>query len=289
MIQSSILVAPNGPAVALELFHQAIQPNSAIPCDIITINIVLRHYARKGTLADMQGLFALASRLNLKPDVTTYITLIQGLLRVGQIEMAKGTLNAMNRAGIPTSERLCTLLISDLAKTGTVTGLKHAEDLMREMKRTGLDVGVHAWTALISGYFRGGWIQDGWDAVRRMDEAQLKFNLVTYNLVLQQAGEKASVDNSGIPTTMTIFSRMIQEGVRPSSDTYIILLTPLMRNKLWTEADKVVAMMEKLRFMPDKKPLRELLKKVKFRRGLDWETPAQARKRRMKEEHHMSG
>jgi hypothetical protein len=52
---------------------------------------------------------------------------------------------------------------------------------------------------------------------------------------------------------------------------------------MWYEADKVVKMMEQLRFLPDKKELRELLKKVKFRRRLDYETVTQRLKRQAME------
>jgi pentatricopeptide repeat protein len=146
-----------------------------------------------------------------------------------------------------------------------------------------MDVGVITWTALISGYFRGGWEHDGWDAVSRMEAANLRLNRISYNLILNQAGKKVSYRDGEIPTTIRLFSRMIESGVRPNTATYTILLEPLVREQMWYEADKVVKMMEQLRFLPDKKELRELLKKVKFRRRLDYETVTQRLKRQAME------
>lgn len=220
----------------------------------------------------MQSLFNLAQRLRLKPDVITYTTLVQGLLRAQQLEMANNVLDVMVKAGLEPSERMCSLLIADLAHTGNNVGLRHAEELLREMKRRGWKTGVPTWTGLISGYFRGGWEQDGWDAVRRMEADRLRLNRTAYNMILRQAGESRISSKSSAPPssgssgeqpiTMKLFKRMIEDGVTPNSDTYVIMLGPLLKARRVAEAKEVVKEMRKQRFSPDKGALKGLVNRV---------------------------
>jgi len=282
MISAAMFIPRTGPPAALELFHQATSPQSSIKANIITINTMLRHYARLGDIDGLQSLFGLADQLGLSPDIVTYTTLLQGLLRAGKVDMAMTTLASMHETGLEPNERMCTLLVADLAKDGTSTGLQHAEQLMREMRRRNFKVGQITWTALIAGYFKGGWEADGWNAVQRMEDANLTLNRVAYNVILRAAGDTVEMGPNG-STTIRVFKKMVQDGVRPNSATYSIVLAPLMKAKWWSEADKVVDIMEELRFAPEKNSLREMLKKVKFRRPLDWETPKQKQKRLEKE------
>lgn len=284
MIQSAMLIPGLGPSTALELFRQASLPNSAIKCNIWTINIVLRYYARLADFTNMQSLMGTADSLGLKPDLVTYATLVQGLLRTNQLEMAKATLETMVKEGFEPNEQICTILVADLARTGTTVGLKHAEELMKEMQRRKFHVGVITWTALISGYFRGGWEEDGWDAVRRMEDSGNKLTRPGYNTLLVRAGSHVEFDRHSRPNSMRIFEKMVREGVRPTGDTYLIVLTPLVKARWWNETDKVVAVMDELRFTPEGGALKDLLKKIKFRRDYNWETPRQREKRMEKEE-----
>ena len=268
MIDSVMLVPVHGPPCALELFQQACQPNSSIPCNIITVNTVLRHYARKGDVAGMQHLFGVADQLNLKPDIVTYTTLVQGLLRAKRMDMAKGVMETMHAAGLEPNEYMCTILITDLVKDGQRVGLQYAEDLLKEMRRKGFAVGVVTWTALVSGYFRGGWVEDGWNAVRRMEEDNLKLNRVSYNVILRQSGERSSGGGGGeAQMTLRIFNKMIRDGVRPNADTYTVVLLPLIRAQLWDDADDVVHVMEQQGFKPEKSYLKRLIKQVRERRS----------------------
>jgi pentatricopeptide repeat protein len=265
MISASLLVPKLGPPVALQLFDQAIQPNSSIAPDLITINTMLRHHARTPDLSAMSSLFSLAEKLKLKPDVVTYTTLVQGLLRAGELEMAKKTFGTMAAQGLEPNERMCSMLVADLAKSGRSSGLANAEDLLAEMRRRKMKVGVITWTALVSGYFRGGWEEDAWAAVKRMEDQGLPLNRVAYNILLRQSGDVAQERGKG--WSISLFERMIKEGVNPSSDTYVIVLAPLIRAKRWNLADNVVRHMDKLGFVPEKAALRMLIRKVRQRRA----------------------
>ena len=266
MISACFLVPTRGAAIALELFKQASTPDSSVPCNLVTINTVLRHYARMANVPLMNSLMILADKLQFKPDVVTYTTLVQGLLLAGELPKAKDALDTMYSQGIQPSERMCSMLVADLAKRGNRSGLQHAEELLREMRKMGHKPGVVTWTGLISGYFRGGWSRDGWDAVDRMEnEERLRLNRVSYNLILRQAGE-GKITPGAEPVTSRIFKRMVADGITPNSDTYVIMLGPLLRARLWPSANEVVREMYKQGFKPEKGALISLVKKAKFKR-----------------------
>jgi len=256
MLSATFLVPKTGPSAALELFERAID---TMPINIVTINTILRHYARKADIPLMNSLFSLASRLNLKPDVVTYTTLVQGLLRAGRVDVARLVLDKMTAQGLEPNERLCSMLVADLAKSGSQLGLRRAEEMMAEMKRKGMNTSVVTWTSLISGYFRGGWDQDAWDAVDRMKRAGLPLNRVGYNIILHEGGR-------GKEWVMRLFRRMIKEGITPVDDTYLILLAPMVRGQRWEEAEEVVEEMRRLKYRPEKGALASLVKRVHARK-----------------------
>lgn len=256
MLSSALLIPKTGPPVALELFGRAI--HSGTPSvNIVTINTVLRHHARMADIPSMTSLFSLAGQKGLKPDVVTYTTLVQGLLRADRVEMAKKVLSKMLSEGLEPNERMCSLLVSDLARSGSQAGLQRAEEMMSEMRRKGMSVTQVTWTSLISGYFRGGWEADAWSTIERMGRSKARLNRVGYNMILKQ-GQGA--------WCVKVFQKMVSEGVLPNSDTFVIVLAPLVHKKQWSEADKVVQEMKRMGYSPDKGALRRLVNRVETRR-----------------------
>ncbi len=256
-----------GARTALDLFEQASRPGSSVPCNLITINTILRHHARAADVEAMTLLFNLAEKLKFKPDVVTWTTLVQGLLRADQLGMAKRTLDTMYSLGQQPNERMCSMLVNDLAKNGERTGLQYAEELLREMKKKGFRPGVVTWTGLISGYFLGGWEQDGWDAVDRMEREQgLLLNRVAYHVIIRQAGQ-GKLTPGTTPVTPKLFKRMMEDGITPNAETYQIMLEPLLKARLFPEATQVVRNMKRLRFVPEKSQLINLVKRARLKRA----------------------
>ncbi|WWC68034.1 uncharacterized protein I206_101953 [Kwoniella pini CBS 10737] len=266
---SSCLLVPDGPSVALDLFSQAIAPSSSIPINLITINTVLRHHARQADLPSMSGLFTLAEKMSLKPDIVTYTTLVQGLLKGGRIDLAKKVLEDMVGQGIPPNERMCSMLISDLSKIGTQKALSHAEELLNLMIKRKMNINEVTWTGLISGYIKNGWEKNGYDTIARMEKSGLRLNRIGYNILLKQF---SSIDSSPViggqssQGIMKLWSRMLKDGITPNSDSYLLILNPLVTGGRWAEADQVINEMQKRVFRVEKGSLKRLVEKVKNRR-----------------------
>ncbi|OCF77039.1 hypothetical protein I204_02748 [Kwoniella mangroviensis CBS 8886] len=260
---SSCLLVPDGPAVALDLFAQAVSPTSSIPINLITINTILRHHARQGDLSSMSSLFILAEKLNLKPDIITYTTLVQGLLRGGKIEIAKKVLEDMSQQGISPNERMFSMLISDLSKIGTVKSLSHAEELLNLMIKSKMRVNEVTWTGLISGYFKNGWIQNGWDTIKRMERNGMRLNRIGYNICFKEYTTAGEGGQGGITR---LWDKMIKSGISPNSDSYLLVLTTLIHQKNWQDADKVLDEMKRRGFKAEKGALQTIVNRVKCRR-----------------------
>ncbi|WWD00694.1 hypothetical protein V866_007629 [Kwoniella sp. B9012] len=261
---SSCLLVPDGPAVALDLFAQAVSPTSSIPINLITINTILRHHARQGDLSSMSSLFTLAEKLSLKPDIITYTTLVQGLLRGGKIEIAKKVLEDMSQQGISPNERMFSMLISDLSKIGTVKSLSHAEELLNLMIKSKMRVNEVTWTGLISGYFKNGWIQNGWDTITRMERNGMKLNRIGYNICFKEYATAGRQGGQG--GIMRLWNKMIKSGISPNSDSYLLVLTTLVLQKNWQDADKVLDDVKKRGFRVEKGALQTIVDRVRNRR-----------------------
>jgi pentatricopeptide repeat protein len=264
MLSAAFVIGKVGPPFALDLFEKARQPGSTTPINMITINIVLRHHARMSDVSAMTSLFNLASQLNFEPDIITYTTLVQGLLRANQIDRAKSVLDQMASKNMEPNERLCSMLIADLSKYGSRKGLIRAEEMVSQMRRKNMKVTVQAWTSLISGYFRGGWEKDAWSTVNRMDSYGVRLNRVGYNILLQE-GRHSRFDTVGESWPLKVFRRMVKDGVIPNDDTYLILLGPMVEKERWTEADLVLAEMRRLRYYPTRGAVTSLVRSIHAR------------------------
>jgi pentatricopeptide repeat protein len=211
----------------------------------------------------MTSLFSLAGQMKLKPDVITYTTLVQGLLRARQIEMARSVLAQMSSQGLEPNEQLCSMLIADLSKSGSQSGLKSAEQMLARMKRTNMKITIQAWTSLIAGYFRGGWDRDAWETIERMKRYGIRANRVAYNIILREGNTKEEVGGASWP--FKVFKRMIEDGVEPNGDTYYILLEPMVLKGRWREAELVLEEM-RYKFRPTTGALTALIRRIHARR-----------------------
>lgn len=245
----------------------------------------------------MTSLFQQADQLGFKPDIVTFTTLLQGLLRAKQMHMAKRTLESMISQRISPNAMTAALLVADLVKDGSRDGLMAAEELMREMKRLKLETGVVPWTSLVGGYFRGGWLRDARDAMARMKQEGVGMNRVTYNMLLRETGRVSEEEGytaaaaagaagaggggGGVvgsdgkvggsapapsivrrSALISIFEEMLRNRFEPNSDTYTIVLEALMKQNRRREAAHVVGVMKERGFVPEKGALRSALKRV---------------------------
>lgn len=236
VLSSAYLIGGPAAEMATHLYQLSLDPTSPIAPDIITINTTLRFAAHLANIPMMHKTIAEARQVNLTPDIITYTTLVQGLLRADRTDLARKTLDAMRTRGMEPNERMAAMLVSDLAQSGSASGLRRAEDVIRDMRARGIKTSVPMWTSLIAGYFKGGWSADGWSAIQRMRQHGVRLNDVGYNIVLKHSLSGASGNNASrevtgnsVQAAYKLFRDMRNDRVVPTWDTYSIMLGELVR------------------------------------------------------------
>jgi pentatricopeptide repeat protein len=263
------LPAATGSAtLALSLFEYLCDPKSPYAPDLFTVNIVLRHYARKKDLQAMMDLIDRLPTFRLAPDLVTYTTLMSGLLDAGKPGAAKGILDVMQKANIQPNSYVYSLLIADLAKKGSNDAMVSAEALIRQMSKVGVKATAITWTALASGYFRANMVQEGLEAIRRARSKGVEMTRVSYNMVLRSilyaesvpAQELAHIlrgqsrhTDRGPPgdteAALSLLRSMIDNHVEPDVDTWFITLDSLARQGKWLEGETVIRLMNSRKFI----------------------------------------
>lgn len=236
VLSAGYLIGGRAAEMATHLYKASLDPLSPISPDLFTINTTLRFAAHLGNIPKMNETIADAGRAQLTPDIVTYTTLVQGLLKADRMDLARKTLDAMRARGMEPNERMAAMFVADLAHSGSASGLRRAEDIIRDMRNRGIKTSVPMWTSLIAGYFAGGWVEDGELAVGRMHQNGVKLNDVGYNIVLTHVLSGVNDRNANpdkvaqvCQAAYALFCNMREQHVVPNHDTYTILLGGLLR------------------------------------------------------------
>lgn len=265
------LPAATGSAtLALSLFEYICDPKSPYQPDLFTVNIVLRHYARKTDLQAMMDLIDRMPSFRLAPDLVTYTTLITGLLDAGKTSVARGILDVMQKANIEPNSYVYSLLIADLAKRGSSDAMASAEVMIQQMNKAGVKATAITWTALAGGYFRANMVPEGLETIKRARSKGVEMTRVSYNMVLRSIlyaesvgvhdmerilrGQSRHAERSGGTTTDTeaallLLRNMIDHRVEPDVDTWFITLDGLAKQGKWQEGESVIRLMKSRRFV----------------------------------------
>lgn len=264
--------------MGMRLFDAAVNPSSPLVPDVVTINTVLRWAAHLANIQMINEAIATAGKFKIKPDIVTYTTMVHGLLRAERPDLARATLDAMRSRGIEPNDVMASMLVADLASDGTAEGLRRAEYVIRDMRARGLKTTLPMWTALVGGYFCGGWDLDGWDALKRMKASGHRLNDKAFNIILKQLtrGPKANAaevnkrvlygmgeTGSGGSTAIRVFRQMVREGSVPNADTYSIILDPLIKAKRVSEVEEVLAEVDRRAFQTQRPSLRRMLDRAR--------------------------
>ncbi len=264
-IISLLLLLPRGQGTepALALFEFLAAPSNAYEPDIITVNTLMRHYART---KNVDAMLVLVDRLpslarpgnELKPDVVTYTTIIGGLIDSGSRKLVPQLLETMNEAGIKPNVHTFSLLVGDLSSAGDTDSLLRAQAMVEQMLQDGLTPTEVTWTSLINGFLRAGFLDDACKAIARMRYLGIKIDRVTYNMLLRgvarlppsQDSGKALKKALGLTTSnsrgsgfLTILDAMERDGIRPNEDTWFIILDALVRAQQVEQAAAVLQVM----------------------------------------------
>ncbi|KAG0569595.1 hypothetical protein M758_6G097400 [Ceratodon purpureus] len=136
------------------------------------------------------------------------------------------------------------LILGVLGRGGMVT---EARELFDSMLSSGAEVGVYCFNAMIGAYARGGNFKKAWRLYEDMMEKGVQADEVTLSTLLNGAG-KADLP---VEKAEKIFSRIKENGILPSVQTYNTLLSVLKRGGHAARCIELDKEMQTMEVVPD--------------------------------------
>jgi pentatricopeptide repeat domain-containing protein 1 len=179
------------------------------------------HYQWEHALA----LFRSIKREGLQPDVIVFSATISALGKCGQWEIARGEFGC----------KLSTLTLFCKSNAHTYSPLTSRiiiiSDLFEEMKSMGIEPNVHAYSATISAFEKGGQWQEALRLFSEMQASDVQPNLITFNATIS-AQEKGRQWQHAL----TLFDDLKRRGLKPNVITYSATISALEKGGEWQQA-----------------------------------------------------
>ncbi|KAI0004222.1 hypothetical protein BJV74DRAFT_809961 [Russula compacta] len=213
-----------------------------------TFNTFLTYYHSKKDVKSLSSMLKKMTAHDVSGDVATFSILLCTLLRIlDRGEAIQQTLAVMDQHKIKPNVATYTAIMTSLLQEKDKNALEASLDLLRTMEESGdptIAPNVVTYTAVLNGVHS--WIgrddrlvQDCTEfIVRKMKTRRVKFNKVTYNVLL-----KTCLDNlspAGVHRALQLYRQMRRERIPLTGDTWYIMLHGLARRSEWVVAHEVL-------------------------------------------------
>ena len=217
-----------------------------------TFNKFLNYYQHQNDMKSLSSTLKKMAACGVSGDVATFSILLSTLLRVlDRGKAVQQTLAVMAQHKIKPNVATYTTIMTSLLREKNKKALEAALDLLRTMEESGdpsVEPNVVTYTAVLDGIH--GWI--GWDdqlvqdcteiVLQKMRARQIKFNKVTYNVLLKTCLENPSP--AGIQKALQFYKQMRREKIALTGDTWHIMLHGLAKRGEWVVGHEVLHDME---------------------------------------------
>ena len=218
-----------------------------------TFNTFLTYYHSQ---ADMKSLSSMLKKMvahGVFGDVATFSILLCALLRIlDRGEAIRRTLAVMDQHKIKPNVATYTAIMTSLLQENDKKALEATLDLLRTMEESGDPAtvpNVVSYTAILKGVHN--WIgrddrlvQDYTDLIlHKMKTRRIKFNKVTYNVLLKNCLENPSP--AGVQKALQFYRQMHREKIPLTGDTWHIMLHGLARRNEWVVGHEVLRDMQR--------------------------------------------
>lgn len=217
-----------------------------------TFNTFLTYYYDKGNVKSLSSMLKKMAIHDVSGDVATFAILLCTLLRIlDRGKAIQQTLAVMNQHKIKPNVATYTAIITSLLKEKDKKALEAALDLLRTMEESGdpeIAPNAVTYTAILNGVYS--WI--GRDdrlvqhctelIVLKMKSRRVKFNRVTYNVLLKTCLENPSP--AGVQRALQFYRQMRRDKVSLTGDTWHIILHGLAKRGEWVLAHEVLRDMQ---------------------------------------------
>ncbi|KAK9058608.1 hypothetical protein SSX86_023450 [Deinandra increscens subsp. villosa] len=207
----SILVDENQLKVAFKFYKYMRQ--LGFPPNVPSLNILIKALSKSSTTMDSAiRIFREMPNHGCTPDTYTYGTLINGLCRLRQINLAKDLMKEMEIQGCSPSVVTYTSLIHGLCESNNVN---EAMELLHEMEAKKITPNVYTYSSLINGLCKYTRSSEAMQVLETMVSKHHKPNMITYSSLLHGlCNEKRLLE------ALTIFDRMKLQGLKPDAGLY---------------------------------------------------------------------
>lgn len=217
-----------------------------------TFNKFFAYYHNKNDIKSLSSMLKRMTACGVSGDVATFSIILCTLLRIlDRGKAIQQTLAIMDQHKIKPNVATYTTIMTSLLQEKDKKALEAALDLLRTMEESGdpsIEPNVVTYTAVLNGVHS--WIgmddqlvQDCTElVVRKMWARQIKFNKVTYNVLLKTCLENLSP--AGIQKALQLYRQMRREKIALTGDTWHIMLHGLAKRKEWVVAYEILRDME---------------------------------------------
>jgi pentatricopeptide repeat protein len=225
-----------------EMFAEGPRPTA------LTFNTFLDYYHNKKDVKSLSSMLKTMVAHDVFGDVATFSILLCALLRIlDRGEAIQQTLAIMEQHKIKPNVATYTAIMTSLLQEKDKKALEAALDLLRTMEESGdraIAPNVVTYTAVLNGVHS--WVglddrlvQDCTElVVRKMQSRLVKFNKVTYNVLLKTCLENPAP--ASVQKALQFYSQMRRERIPLTGDTWHIMLHGLAKRGEWVVAHEVL-------------------------------------------------
>ena len=216
-----------------------------------TFNTFLTYYYDNKDMKSLSSVLKKMATHGVSGDVATFSILLCALLRiVDRGEAIRRTLAVMDQHKIKPNVATYTAIMTSLLRENDKKALEATLDLLRTMEESGdpaIAPNVVTYTAILDGVYS--WIgrddrlvQDYTDLiVQKMKTRKVKFNKVTYNVLLKTCLELPA----GVQKALQFYKQMRREKIPLTGDTWHIMLRGLTRRNEWVVGHEILRDMQR--------------------------------------------
>jgi pentatricopeptide repeat protein len=259
-----------------------------VPLDIRTVNVFLAYYTRtaKPDFPAIVHCLQLIVSEGLEADVFTFTMVLQALLTTNQRDAPAKLVRLMEQSGIKLTVTTYGTIINNLVKSGEMAQLKASVALLDEMERSKFPTNEKIYTSIILGFLRAGqsspshvdhetnaFVSAALVLKTRMESRGIAMNRIGYTgMISAMLGLKT---RWGVEQALLIFresqSKRLadltgNDGAKVGhGDTWLVLLDGFARMGEWKVARALVQEMESSNFVPSNTKLKKVVDTI--RRG----------------------
>ena len=197
--------------------------NKGLRPDVITYNTLLAGNARNGQKKEAYELLSEMVQMGFKPDIVSFNALISGFQQSGLSYEALKLFQTMQsnyrfliNQALVLSTRPNSTVTGALAACADLYFLRQGKEIHGYTLRNGLESNIYVSTSLVDMYTKCGNMGFATQVFRRIEDR----NTTCWNVLL--AG---NVSNGQLEEALQLFNEMLLEGLKPSSITFLVLLS----------------------------------------------------------------